>query len=436
MRRIVPDSMAGRFALLLIAALMIVNGTAALLLAREGTQFDHAVRIERDMGRLVALVATLEVVDARTGAGIALQSGTGYSRFAVSPRPIGGDATPTLPALEADIARALPDHPVRVRAGDGAAQDGRPQLLIVSVMLRDGPYMGQWLNSLLYPLPPARAWSRKGGLFILALSMLGSLLVGLGFVWRMTVPLRQLAQAARALDRGGDGPPLPETGPSETRDAAQAFNEMRGRIARFDQDQARMVAAIGHDLRTPITGLRLHAEMIDDPGLREPVIDAIDQMTELAEDLLHYGCALPGNEPLQRIDLSQRLERLARQLDIPARIAPDVACRTRPRTLLRAVGNLLENARIHGGGGRLSLVRDGPALCIRVEDDGPGLPPDRGGGGLEPAPRDAAHRGGDPARTGLGLTIARDFATASGGRLHLANRPEGGLTAEIRLPQA
>ena len=167
LRRLLPDRLAARFSLLLVAAVLGMNLIAAIILAREGSSFDRAIRLQGDTQRLMALVSALESADAATARLLPRRSSTGFTRFSVDAVPVDPGDSHRLPAEEAVLAAHLPAHDIQIREGGapiGAAR-GAP-LMTVSVRLKAGHYRGDWLNTLAYPLPTTRAWAVKSGLFV------------------------------------------------------------------------------------------------------------------------------------------------------------------------------------------------------------------------------------------------------------------------------
>ncbi len=440
--RLLPDGLTARFSLLLVAALLGVNLIAAVLLAREGSSFDRALRLQGDVQRLHALVTALETVDAQTAQRLPGHSSTGFTRFSVDAAPLALPGTHRLPQHEIDLAAELPGHQIQIREGGGPyGADDRAPLLLVSVLLAQGHEAGRWLNALAYPLPAKAAWEWKRGFFApLLASLVGTLAVGLIFVRRMTRPLRALAQAARAAGRGDRSARVTECGASELREAAGAFNDMQRRIAGFEAERMRMLAAVGHDLRTPITGLRLRAELLEAEDQRDDMIRMLDDMAVMAEGLLHAASAgaaiAPGGlaEAVCPTDLDALLARLCAERGMDYAGAHPLVLPLRPVAIGRALGNILDNAQRYAGGARVQLHRGPSAAVIRVKDDGPGIPDSLIGRVTEPFVRGEASRNADTGGTGLGLCIAQDIIRAHGGTLVLANRPEGGLIVEIRLP--
>jgi signal transduction histidine kinase len=263
-------------------------------------------------------------------------------------------------------------------------------------------------------------------------------------VARLMRPVRLLAEAADRLGRDVNAPPLPEGGPSEVATAARAFNVMAGRIRRFVADRTQMLAAIGHDLRTPITRLRLRAEFMDDDEQRRKMLSDLDEMEQMIAATLAFARDDAAAEPASPIDLAALCRTVA---DEAADARPELAeaisfdgperltVRARPIALKRAIANLVSNALAYGGAARLTLsARDGGTVRLAVEDDGPGIPEAELEGVFAPFKRLEASRNRETGGTGLGLTIARNILRAHGGDVVLANRPGGGLRAVASLP--
>ncbi|WP_299816830.1 ATP-binding protein [uncultured Roseibium sp.] len=309
----------------------------------------------------------------------------------------------------------------------------RPEDLALSIPMSDG----KWLNVATSYRPPR-------GTFLPLLVQLGLtalaavIIIGLA-VRRVTRPLKELAVSAERLGRGENLEPLRPSGPREVQALTTAFNEMQDRLTRFVRDRTRMLAAISHDLRTPITSLRLRAEFIDDDENREKVIETLEEMAAMTEATLRFTRDEAHAEPAEKADLGAILDALAGdQQDLGQEISVDVADRIvlscRPMALKRALRNLIENAIRYGKNVSIKAVKDAAEVVIRIQDQGPGIPEDRLKDVFEPFVRLEESRSEETGGIGLGLAIARSIVHAHGGTIRLANRPEGGLEVEIRLP--
>ncbi|GAA4032929.1 ATP-binding protein [Actimicrobium antarcticum] len=260
------------------------------------------------------------------------------------------------------------------------------------------------------------------------------------FVARMTArPIRRLADAASDLGSDLDRPPLPETGPTEIRQAATAFNAMQARIRRQVQHRTHMLAAITHDLQTPLTRLRLRLEKVGDDELRTKLIDDLGQMQSMVREGLELARSMDSQEPLQRLDLDSLIDSACADAsdagqDVQLLGPSGVVVMAQPNALRRCLTNLLDNAVKYGRQARVSVVREQERVVVRIRDAGPGLPPDQLESVFDPFFRLEISRSRDTGGTGLGLTIARNIVESHGGTLVLNNLPGGGLEAMLQLP--
>ena len=307
---------------------------------------------------------------------------------------------------------------------------------IVETQLDDG----QWVlvESLLPQSLFAWPYRLLASLAVLAASVF---LVTVVVVRWLTRPLQQLAHAADELGRDMRRAPLPERGPLEVQRAARAFNRMQARILRFLEDRFRILAAVSHDLKTPVTRLRLRAEMLEDARLREKICRDLDEMNQMLQGALDFIRGIETREPTQEVDLNALLESLqddAREsgMSMTMEVPPGVRVAARPLALKRCLSNLLTNAFIYGGGAEVRVEDRGDELHIVVADRGPGIPEQELEHVFEPFYRLEGSRSRQTGGTGLGLSIARNIARAHGGELTLRNRPGGGLEAVLVLPPA
>jgi two-component system osmolarity sensor histidine kinase EnvZ len=267
--------------------------------------------------------------------------------------------------------------------------------------------------------------------------------LALGVAWhiasRINRPLKALARSADSVGRGLTPDPLPETGAEELQRLAAAFNRMASDLARHERDRAEVLAGISHDLRTPLTRLRLEAEMsVTDPASREGIIADIEQMESVISQFMDYARG-DGGEPARSTDLTQLLEEIAARQTARGHsfafvIPPLPSLEIRPKALTRAVANLIDNACKYGGGNVQMQARlcDGMIL-IEILDRGPGIPPQEAERLKLPFTRLENART-NVTGTGLGLAIVERIARLHGGRLELLPRDGGGLTARLALP--
>jgi signal transduction histidine kinase len=296
---------------------------------------------------------------------------------------------------------------------------------------------GEWLR--IHGGAPDEIFAQPWHILINLGVMLLAIVVLVVIAARSTVrPLTQLAAAARGLGDDLKHPPLPEEGPSEVREAARAFNAMQTRIRTGIEERERFLAAVSHDLKTPVTRLRLRAEMLTDQALREDIRRDVDDMQQLVDDALDFLRGKSVEEPIQPIDLVALVESVVDDFAPAGHVsleAPDmVRFKGRPRALQRALRNLVDNALKYGESAHVALVERPDGIVISVEDDGPGMPEDELESAFEPFYRIEGSRSRETGGTGLGLAIVRQVARSHGGDASLRNRPNQGLRAELRLP--
>jgi signal transduction histidine kinase len=265
-------------------------------------------------------------------------------------------------------------------------------------------------------------------------------LLGLWAARALTAPLSSFAKAAESFSLNGAAAPLPERGPEEIRFVAQALNRMRERIGGLIDDRTRMLAAISHDLRTPITRMRLRSEFIEDDVHRARMLADLDQMRSMLESVLSFLRNDRRLESMTLVDIATTLQLVADQFaDMGHKVTyvgPDHAMATvRPDDLLRTVTNLVENATRFGAEATILLTMSDGNAIIDVEDDGPGISDAHKDNMLEPFARgDGARNLDEAAGFGLGLSIARAIVLAHGGELSLHDREPHGLRVRIQIP--
>ena len=467
MRRFLPDSLAAWALIIVIGGLVIAElATTGSILqnralnARMGVFFHLAERVS-SVSRAIAS----QPVENRGDLAEALSTPT--LRVSVGNKPIATSSSASDDEIaeledvlqtrlgdsgvtEVDVGRgpvvadpsAMPDPP-----GDDAGPVERflsdieehyafDDAYLVSVQLGNG----SWANFTVPVAPSPRLWSDNTMLLTMAVIAL----VLAGSIWalrRLTAPYALLANAAERLGRDINAESLPEKGPREVRAAAHAFNLMQERLRRFIGDRDQLVAAISHDLRTPVTRLRLRAEFVEDADQRARMLADLEDIEAMTRSVLAFASDTAQPEAREQIDLISLTESLCADmpgvtLDLAPDLPPRLKCLAGPVGLRRAIANLIDNAVKYGNAARVSLVLDAAAIRIAVDDDGPGIPTEDMQAVFRPFRRLETSRNRETGGAGLGLTIARSVARAHGGDVVLTNRSEGGLTAEIVLPLA
>jgi signal transduction histidine kinase len=329
------------------------------------------------------------------------------------------------------------------RDGDDDHPEGRrarghrhgPFTFVMSTRLEgDG-----WLN-LETRLPPSGLRWKLPALTWLGLMALAISAVVVLMVRRITRPMASLAAAAERAGRGEMIEPLPEVGPLDVRQTTAAFNRMHDRQQRFMQDRTRMLAAMSHDLRTPITTLRLRAEFVEDDEIRSKILETLEEMQRMTEATLAFVREEAKAEATRQVDLNALIESVAADLsdlgsDVQFAETTRVTYACRPHGMRRALRNLLENAIRYGDKAEVALKEVGEQWLITIDDHGPGIPDDDIDRMFQPFVRLDESRSEETGGIGLGLAIARSIIRGHGGDIKLENREEGGLRATISLPR-
>jgi signal transduction histidine kinase len=328
---------------------------------------------------------------------------------------------------------SLRGMPMMDRSGMPGMTAGRR--MRAAVRLPSGPWV-----TFAVVLPPSGfglSWP-----FLIALVAMGMIVVPAS-VWavrRVTAPLRTLAEAAERLGRDVAAPPLAETGSTEIRQAAHAFNVMQARLRQLVESRTRMLAALSHDLRTPLTLLQLRVEDVQEVEERERMLAAIASMNQMIEATLAFARDDAAVEPLRRIDLAALLVAIVDDLadaglNVAMAPAAPVTMSCQPVALRRAFVNLLDNAVKYGGSADVAIASDRHTVTVTIDDHGPGIPAAELSKVFEPFYRIEESRSRETGGSGLGLAIALAVVEAHGSTIQLENRPGGGLTAQVTLPR-
>lgn len=306
--------------------------------------------------------------------------------------------------------------------------------LQVAVPLSDG----QWLSFATALPQGGPAFSPQ---FLVSMGIMAVIILAVS-VWvvrRVTAPLAALSSAAERLGNDLNAPPMPETGTIETRQASRAFNAMQARLRSLIENRTRMLAAISHDLRTPLTLLRLRAESVEDESEREKMLATIAEMDSMVAATLQFARDEATAEPRRRTDLTALLASVVddmADIGLPVVMEPaqPIVRECQPASLKRALTNLLDNAVKYGKRARAAIRSTPQAIEITIDDEGLGIPEDALVRVFQPYYRVEGSRNRETGGIGLGLAIALSVVQANGGQLTLSNRPEGGLRACVMLP--
>ena len=436
MRRLLPGSLAGRMTLVLVAGmpLVVVAGVAVGTFTMGGGQASLADRV-------ITLVAIAEATPAAARPAVY----AGVERADLSVRDLTG--TGASPAVSPDwftdgvrgrLARELPPLGARVLAvGHRADADASGGPILVWIELSDGARLqvtvgGRWSHlELVGRLAPV-------------LLVVGVGLTGLALYVSRAVT-RPLGRFAKATARFGadvaTAEPLDEEGPSEIREVAGVFNIMQEQVRRLLDGHTHMLAAVSHDLRTPLTRLRLRAEFVEDDEERTKMLKDLDEMEAMIHAAIAYARGDRGGEspvPVDIIDLLEevRLEMAEAGRRVGVEGPPRAPWEGQPLALKRALRNLVENAVNYGGHADLRVVVTPVDIVITVEDDGPGIQEAELEKVFMPFYRLERSRSRSTGGVGLGLAVARAAIREHGGDITLRNRPTGGLRQTVVLPRS
>ena len=453
--RPLPRSLYGRLVLVLLGGLMLAQAVSLHINRTERDQLLYRAGGMRLAQRMVDIVQLLETLPSAERQKVT-------ALFRMPPLRVSLDAPPLPDEAETDDAdfrqtmfkavlrRALGDKtrigiaPDRGGAAPPDAGGGHHPIghlhppgttFLVQLPLSDGVLVtfDTTLSPQTMDLPQRLA------LTLLVLLVSVALLSWLAVRW-VTGPLSALADAAERLGQDIHRRPMPESGPTEVRAAARAFNTMQRRLSSFISERTRILTAMSHDLKTPITRLRLRAELLEDEALRTKFVMDLDQMQAMVQEALEFMRDGGSAEALQATDLMALLESMqtdyrdcGREVEIEGRFDGPFAAR--PQALRRCLGNLLDNALRYGKRALIVVEARPDVLVLRVRDAGPGIAEDELEKVFEPFYRSEASRSRDTGGTGLGLGIARNIARAHGGDINLSNLAGGGLEARFSMPR-
>ncbi|UHQ21425.1 HAMP domain-containing histidine kinase [Lysobacter sp. 5GHs7-4] len=428
--RWLPRTIASRLYLILVSGLLIAHGLSFGLLFYERYEAARsmlAANLEQDV---VVAVKLLDRLPAQERADWLPMLRRRTFHYQLGPGQSGGPlASDTARDMSRRIGVALGvRYPIQANA-----VSAQPERFQVHLRLSDGAPMFIEVQPSVMPLAK---W-----LPYVLLAQLGLLLLCTWIAVRLaTRPLERLAAAAETLSPGGEGERLQEGGPTEVAKAVSAFNAMQDRIADYTKERLQILAAISHDLQTPITRMQLRVESMDESVARDKSLEDLRQMQHLVREGIAYARSAHGaSEPALRIDLNAFLDSLVYDYrdtgqDVALSGRVDAPVSTRPHALRRVVANLIDNALKYTGAAELDVAQDANGeVRISVRDRGPGIPEAELDKVLQPFYRLEASRNRDTGGTGLGLAIAQQLAASIGASLTLRNREGGGLEATVRI---
>ncbi len=424
-----PRTLGSRLFLILLAGLIIAHLTSFAVLFSERYMSARQVMLGTLETDVATSVAILDRIPAAERPQWLPRVNRGNYQYILGP---GLPGVPEMSQRGKDIAERIMEatgthFPVTVVSIPG---DGKQ--LQAHVTLSDGSPLTIDVHPRMTPIAD---WLP----YVLVLQLL-LLILCCWFAVRLAIrPLVALAKAADSLNPNAKSPPLDENGPTELARAARAFNAMGDRIAHFVEERVQILAAISHDLQTPITRMKLRAEMAEDSEEKRKMVNDLAEIQTLVQEGLAYARTTSGEgEKASRIDLGSFVESLVYDYQDTGKAVTILqnaggAILTRPHALRRILTNLVDNAIKFGGAAELIVRREHDTVTIEVLDRGTGIPEDKLEAVLQPFVRLEGSRSRETGGSGLGLAIAHQLALAIGGSLKLRNREGGGLAAEIRL---
>ncbi|MFL5239875.1 MAG: ATP-binding protein [Rhizomicrobium sp.] len=441
--RLWPQTLAAQLILVTAAALLVSNIAVAFWFERGQQQLTESAVTDRLIDRAISASTLLASIPAkqRAAAAHALSSGPWNFQIRHGTAPTG-DMNAQERAVAHRIETLLPKAKthrsvlVEFRSPTPADFKRRENTKAVSQIII--PLVrGTQLTTTYYRPPPA-PWPLQSLVATAVAILVTSLAAGL-VARRVARPLSKLASAAALVGRGGTAPRVPEQGPGDVRRAAAAFNAMTDQVTRTLESQRQLLSAVGHDLRTPITAMRINTEFVEDTDIREQLTKNLEELQDLTEAVLSAAKGV-GWEQLRKIDIAALAESLCadlEEMDKPvawqAHAAAPLCCR--PNEIRRAIRNLIENAIAYGGRADVHLDAFPEKYEVVVEDEGPGIADADRDRVFEPFVRLEASRSTETGGSGLGLTLVKAIAQGHGGTVRLENGRERGLRAILCLPR-
>jgi len=454
------NSLRGQLILVAVAALFLAQAVSLWLFVDERSLAVRAAMGLETAGRAANIARLIEAAPAELHSSILRAANSPLVRFSIAPRPsvdhfdhggsgavasriaaLMGNETPTevrveLHDIQADML-PMPGVPATMAQMHGAM--AKSQLLATEMQLSIRLATGDWLNvETRFHRPPLQ-WPWFSAVSF-GLTTVTVLIAGLWFVLsRLTGPLRKLSVAADRFGRGEDVDLLRVTGPSEIRDLTETFNRMQERLSRFVADRTHLLAALSHDLRSPLTAVRVRAEMVEDDETRERIVSSVEEMQDMVETTMSFARGMATAEASETVECGAFLDQLCTDLSetgsqVSLKSVDGLPIRIRTTAMRRAIRNVIENAVRYGNVAHVALAATPNGARISITDEGPGIPEDQLEKVFDPFVRLEKSRSRETGGTGLGLSIARTIIQAHGGSIQLRNTPKGGLSAIIDLP--
>lgn len=439
-----PRKLVSQLIVVTAAAVIVSNIAVAVWFEVSRERMNESAFTERLLDRAVSAATLLSTLPQDQRATALRSMGSHAWRYRlVEASPHEVEMTPGEEVLAARARALLPQHwatqPVTVKITPPAERKqstrrNRQPIISITVPVADKT---QLITT--FYRPPSPPWPVETFIAALAAIVTASLAATL-VARRVARPLSQLSAAATVAAGGGAAPRVPEEGPEDVRHAAAAFNAMTDQVSRTLASQRQLLSAVGHDLRTPLTALRINIEFVGDTELRERLEHNLSELQELTEAVLSAAKGA-GAEPMRHMDLAALVESVCSDLEDMGRPVEWAArgpapCTFRPNEMRRATRNLIENAIAYGRRAFVRLDAVGDGYDLIVEDEGPGIAQNDRARVFEPFVRLETSRNVETGGSGLGLTLVQAIASGHGGTITLENRETGGLRAVLHLPKA
>ena len=461
MRRFLPGSLVGRTVLVLLTGLILSQLAGVIIYSFNrielATRFSRLQATERIVAA-VHLVETSAEIDRNRVLRVmdteGIRIGWGTEPLVQDDEQFGEaekvvrDLQSHLPGHEIHASAMPPPGPPPSPGGEFAGPGPGTGMRHAGGHGHEGPFLRisvrltdqSWLNFVTHVEHHGDPLWRPGFVAPLASGLLVVMLLSILAVRHAAKPLGVLAAAAQRLGRDVNAPPVPVNGPREVRAAAEAFNEMQMRLRRFIEDRTQMLAAISHDLRTPITRLKLRAEFIDDDEQRDKLLGDLNEMEAMIAEILVFARDDSAREPRRQVDLAAMLAELAGDMSATYAGPESLMIHAGPIGIKRAFANLIDNAHKYATSCTIDITSNAHLISVIIDDDGPGIPETEFERVFTPFYRIESSRNRESGGTGLGLAVARSAIRAHGGDITLANRAtpdqpnRTGLRVIVTLP--
>lgn len=468
MKRFLPQSLPSWILLILIAGLLTTQIATLSIVSRDRTDNNNVLELFRLSERAYTLVKVLYAAPPPERKRLASALSNAANPLSMSDEPAVTSAIAaedSLAELEDVLVARLEDFGVtdarirRVSARPPVSTTATPDTsdpdaglverqlsdlaedfsqsagLAASIKFKDG----QWLN-FVTPISPVNPifTAQTLPLFVSVAAVV--IAMSIWAMRRLTAPYRALERAVKRIGEDVKSPPLPEFGSSEYKSAARAVNAMQAQLREYVADREQLAAALAHDLRTPLTRIRLRLELLRKSQLRQSLMHDLNDIEAISRSVIDFATYEIVDEEQEKIDFWSLVDSVADNyphvsFDKPGRSSRGLICIGRPIALRRCVTNLVDNAVTYGEKAHINLAQDGNDILLTIRDEGPGIPQAKLDEVFQPFRRVEGSRNRQTGGFGLGLTIARNIARRCGGDIKLENDVQGGLRAELRIPR-